>query len=275
MSEGGDVYSYAQVLECLEQSDWLREQGLDSFCGQYAVAEPGVVAEWFNKRQLRYVEAVKKYRKTKWYLAYLRLLPGVQGIAFCNSLSLHFTRALSDVDLFLIVRKSSLWSVRLFSLLPLMLLRLRPAPGRVNAIDTNFFLAEDALNIHRLQLAGGDPYLAWWARALVPMFETGELFPFFLRHNAWAELVFPQSVFARRARLARPLLPFKLLFLQLPESFARFLQQWKFPSELKARFNQDSTVVVSDSMLKFHKNDRRREVKEWYESKLQKAGLVS
>jgi hypothetical protein len=48
----------------------------------------------------------------------------------------------------------------------------------------------------------------------------------------------------------------------LGESLARRFQLRRLPAKIRAMMNQDSRVVVTDQMLKFHDEDRRAEYRD-------------
>ncbi|KKW34144.1 hypothetical protein A3D69_01405 [Candidatus Uhrbacteria bacterium RIFCSPHIGHO2_02_FULL_54_11] len=204
-------------------------------------------------RRERFGDAVRKMERVRRAVGYLKRIPFVRGVGVCNTLSWMQTTPESDIDLFIIVREGSLWTTRLLSVLPFKLLRARPGERVRDPFCFSFFLSDASLNLETLALPGGDPYLAYWTKSIIPVFDRDGVFEEFQRANAWTWDVLSQA-HARgvvcdgsRARRAPDWL----------ERTASKLQQRQFPETITQMANRDSRVVVSDAMLKFHANDRR------------------
>ncbi len=237
---------------------WEREGIVDVADGMVSLRGTKTpIREQVAERGIRYLDSMVKLRKIRPYLSYLARLPWIEGIALCNSIAWQFTRPESDTDLVLFVKPGHLYTARLFVVPPLMLLRLRPKRGRIHAIDTNFFIASDALDLSALR-EGNDPYFTQWMRALIPVFErkTG-LFERFFGVNSWsrAHSRAPSDTPVRYRIPGRFVLPF-----WFPERIARFIQERWFPQVIQETRNTGTSVVTNESMLKFHKNDRRAEI---------------
>lgn len=220
----------------------------------------GDVVTQVKTRHLRFLNAVQKYKKLSRIATYLSLIPSVEGFAICNSLAIHHTRPESDIDIFVITTPERIWTTRFFAVLPFILLKMRPKETKQNPVDISFFVTNEALNVMRHKIGDEDPYLAWWVRSLVPMLGREDVFQRFVRHNAWAKLDFPNSLMPKRAAWKQTS-RLRLRFLNgISESWLRWLQIKKFPNDIIDSMNADHRVVVSNDVLKFHKNDRREEI---------------
>lgn len=260
--EPAGEYPFGDILRALSSSSWLRER-FESEDGFHCLRSKkhGGIERQLSMRKKRFLNANRKYRKLRRIMKYLMRLPFIQGIAICNSLVFHHTREGSDIDLFVIAKPGKIWSSRFFAVLPLMLLRQRPGEAKENPIDISFYITTDRLNLMSFRLPEDDPYMSHWVRSLVPIFGREEVFQLFVRHNAWAKIPLPNSLMPRRARAFRfkPLV--KIPFLPFSEPFLRWIQERKFPQDIREAANVDNRVVVSESVLKFHKNDRREEIR--------------
>ncbi|HBK35204.1 MAG: hypothetical protein UU08_C0010G0014 [Candidatus Uhrbacteria bacterium GW2011_GWE2_40_58] len=258
-----EQYSLIEVSDCLVSSLWLQEK-IQSKTGLFALRSNDPLEVLQKERHSRFIDASRKYRKVQSLLWFFSLFPMVQGIAAVNTLSWWQTSQTSDIDLLVIVKPGTLWITRFCLVFPFYLLKKRPSQKtstKKQPLDPfcfSFFLSEDHLDLHFLQIPGGDPYLAYWIKSLVPLYEKDQVFDRFARENAWTGTLFPQ---AKRKTLHQGLSA--VLFRSLPFPFSFFekvfssLQKKRLPEEITRMANQDTRVVISDQMLKFYVKDRR------------------
>ncbi|MFH1142477.1 MAG: hypothetical protein V1695_02080 [Candidatus Uhrbacteria bacterium] len=225
------------------------------------------IEELIKTRHERYLNAVRKYKRLRWATGYLSLIPSVRGVAACNTLAWNHTRGESDIDIFVIVREGSVWTSRLLAVAPFKILKMRPGTGKRDPLCFTFFLSDTNLDLSALQLEGSDPYLAVWARSLVPIFDRDNVFDQFVQANGWLATNLPNSYQSsehhhRRVDSDRSSWRAPNIFERLAER----LQRRKFPEVIQNMANRDSRVVVSDAMLKFHDNDRRAEYRDKLET---------
>lgn len=212
-------------------------------------------------------------------MRYVRLVPGVVAVAAGNTLAWWNTRPDSDIDLLVVARPGTVWLARLLVVAPFALLGKRPGASAVDPFCFSFFATTDALDFSSLRLDGGDPYLAYWTRSLVPVLDRGGAFDRIRAENEWTREVLPNVDFARRPSLTPPR-PTGLSSGRAPyeegerngerrsfvattlERVARAIQLRRFPPKIRALMNVDSRVVVNDRVLKFHENDRREEYRD-------------
>lgn len=262
-------YTLEAVMRRMEESEFLTQK-LDSENGFYGLSNQrsGDVVKQVRSRHERFINAVYKYRKLKKVLAYVERVPGVKGVALCNSLAIHHTKPESDIDLFIVTTPGRIWRTRLFTVLPFVLFKQRPGEVKEDPVDISFFVTDHALNISNLKLSEHDPYLAWWVRALVPVRGREEIFQLFVRHNAWAKVILPNSLMPKRAYSARKKRNWQFPRLPISEAFAEKLQRRKFPEDIAEADEDGTDVVINEQVLKFHKNDRREEVKKYMKTVL-------
>ncbi|MDP2586392.1 MAG: hypothetical protein Q8P32_01310 [Candidatus Komeilibacteria bacterium] len=223
-----------------------------------------------EQRLERYALAEAKFRRAMRFIRIFRFIPFIKMIAVCNSLAYSNSDPAGDIDFFIIVKKNRLWLTRFFSVGLLKILGVRPkAQNKQDTIDTNFFVAEDGLNIANLQITIGDPYLAYWVNQLVPIFDVDGTYQKFQLANHWVKRILPNSfnyeLNDRRqvnltwpVKLVRFLLALLLVY-DFNESWQKKIQLKIMPPDLKQMMNQDTRVVVNNQVLKFHRQDRREE----------------
>ncbi len=260
------VYQYGEIDKCLKSSDWLGHR-IGHCEGMYALGTDMEVEQQVAARKRRFLDAVKKQKKACKVVQYISRLPSVRGVAICNSLAYHFTREKSDIDLFIITKSGRVWTARMWSVTPLMLMRQRPGETKKDPIDISFFVSEDSMDLSELKIDDNDPYLAFWIKNLTPVYGNKELWDKFFTENSWVDKCLPNAHRPRRAYRMRCGTKIPLLPCLFPERLMRSLQLFKMPYRLKALCNQGTCVVMNDKMLKFHTTDRRREIAEAFERK--------
>jgi hypothetical protein len=225
------------------------------------------VSTLVQTRHERFLDAVRKYKRLRRATWYLSRIPSVRGIAACNTLAWNHTRASSDIDIFIIVREGSVWTTRLLAVAPFKILKMRPGVAKRDPLCFTFFLSDTNLDLSPLQLEGSDPYLAYWSRSIVPVFDRDNVFTEFYKANGWLELELA-NCYQRSAHRERCCSAFGRSW-RLPnvlETISEKIQRRKFPEVIQNMANRDSRVVVSDAMLKFHDNDRRAEYRDQLEA---------
>lgn len=265
---------YPLVAEALQSSAILQEklghhQGFFFLRGR---------ADNVRLRQERYRLALTKLERAQRFAQTLARIPYVRAVFACNSLGLANARTESDIDFFIIVQRGHVWAVRLLAAGWAKLRKLRPRPAnRQDTFCLSFFLADDALDLGKLRLPA-DPYLTMWLATLVPLYDPANLRTQVWRENAWVQAALPhaqprdlsamRSAQAWRAPWARPLIGRRWF-----ERLAERIQQRVLAPNLRALANQDSRVVMTAAMLKFHDNDRREEYARQFQDKLAALGL--
>lgn len=249
-------WTLVDVTTALANDPWLTEC-VAAWNGFYGFGD--IAAHWRDRHE-RYLDAMRKYRALRPVIAYIGRLPGVAGVAVCNSLAYHHTTAASDIDLFILTDPSRVWTVRLLAVSMLALLRKRPQETALDPICCSFFADKTALDLAPYRIAENDPYLAYWSATLMPVVERDHVFTAFRDANGWAFVQLPNHRTVRPARAFRQIARVRLVAHVVSENFARRLQERRFPRRIAAMRNLDTRVVVNDRVLKFHENDRRQEI---------------
>lgn len=252
---------YGDVLACLEVSTRLRET-LSTHNGFWGI---GDVASLVEDRRLRLGDAVVKYRKMTKLAALFARVPWISGVAICNSLAFHHTTKESDIDVFVVTKPGRVWSTRLATTLPLMLLRQRPGECERDPVCCSFYLADDALDFSGLKIGAQDPYLVLWLSTLIPFVDRDGVFARLKSANGWTRKTLPHARPVQRAAAFRPAPRRSLPWPPMAESWAERMQRRRFPATIRELMNQDTRVVVTNSILKFHHNDRRDKIRRAHE----------
>ncbi len=128
-----------------------------------------------------------------------------------------------------------------------------------------------------------DIYFIYWLVNLIPIYEVDGMYKKFIRENNWIDNYFPNWLPVKMERRRYVCRPSGSASAQAPRVCKRFnllnlfncfenkfkkLQLKLMPDNLKELMNKDTKVVVSDSVLKLHINDRRGEYKKNYELRI-------
>ncbi|MFA6132021.1 MAG: hypothetical protein WC702_03080 [Patescibacteria group bacterium] len=257
--------SFAEVEETLRTSLWLRgrleaKEGLFVLGGRSA---EGIIAT----HQERFLDAARKFKKLGWAAKYFSFFPFVRAVFACNTLAWHHTAPESDIDLFIVVSPGTIWLTRLLLVTPFRLLGRRPKQTTVDPFCFSFFVTDENLSLKDLLLSEGDPYMAYWLASLVPVFDRDEIQNRLNEKNNWAFNFLPNAFLVPsqpRGRGRSPHQTWRKGVGDFLETLAKRFQQKFLPEPIKNAANLDSRVVVSDSVLKFHLNDRRAHFRdEW------------
>lgn len=258
LTDQGPV-SLAEVKKTLDESSFLSEK-LVSYQGFWTIQGERGVKKLVETRHKRFLDAVRKYKRLRRVARYLAWIPSVRAVVACNNLAWDNTRPESDIDIFIIVREGSVWFTRLITVAPFKILGMRPGGRKRDPLCFTFFLSDANLDISSLALKPADPYLVYWTRSLVPVFDRDGAFSEFNEANRWVESYLPNAR-AKTSHLHRAISARGRTWRapKFAERFAERLQRQRFPDVIQTMANRDSRVVVSDAMLKFHDNDRRAE----------------
>ena len=257
--------SFAEILSALSMPRVGQSRGFYFLQGREAVVDT---------RLRRYRIAERKFAGARRAASLMRFLPSVLMVAVCNSLALSNAREDSDVDMFIVCRRGTVWATRMVIVGVLKCFGLRPMERAVSdPLCVSFFISEDALCLEPLALPEGDTHFRYWIVPFVPLYAVGGVYARFIAANRkWLApeiALAPRSV-GRRRSLSRPFVTFPILgLLRRADGIARRIQLSLLPDDLRSAMNRDSNVVLTDDILKFHLKDRRREFETRFQARLQ------
>jgi len=231
-----------------------------------------------RQRKVKIVE--QKLKIAKRAIKKISWVPFLRAIFICNTVAGWTADEESDIDFFIIAKKGRIWLVRLLANFILRLFGLRTYGEKIkNRICLSFFVSDDNLNLESIALER-DVYLMYWLAQLVSVYDPSGLHKSMLGANKWVGkflqnfscIMYHISCNNCDRVIGRVV---KRIFEKmwgggygdLIETQAKGIQL----SKLKKRFSeigteQNKNVIISDSMLKLHENDRREEYRErWKE----------
>ena len=220
------------------------------------------------------------WKKVRRFLPLIRFVPFIKMVGICNTLAINNASKDSDIDLFIVAKTGRLHFVRFLTTALFGLLGVRRHGQKIaRRFCLSFFVDETALNLEKIQDSANDIYLPYWILTMRPIYGS-KTYVKFVYENAWICKYFGRN-FLETVPLRRDF--WKDNFLSF---FAR-LKEWLWRGKMGdfvekklgalqmdrhqknlPHLGAESSVVVSDHMLKFHNIDRRKEIAERFERKL-------
>ncbi len=201
------------------------------------------------------------FEHTQKYMWYISWIPGLRMVAICNSLSMYAGDADSDIDLFIVTDPQRMWLVRILVTAIFQFLWVRRHGKYVaGRFCLSFFCTTEGLDLSKIAIEE-DIYLRTWVEYLKPIYDQGDCYKLFLnKNNHWVDVSDAEKKENIKYLIGKS--------KKSPEWFGRF---WSMldsgfrkifePVTLREyeRLGRPWGIIISSEMLKFHKNDRRRE----------------
>jgi len=201
------------------------------------------------------------WEKVSQYNTYFAKVPWILGIAVCNSLAMNSCHENSDIDLFIITKKNRLWTTRICMTLLLTVLGQRKTRSKHKwKFCLSFFITQGWLDLESIALES-DIYLSYWIDTLKPIINRQNVFEEFYRKNnrlLWKNISWDEK---NRTSGLWKTRKFSTSFWDYCEKLLKFTF---FPRTKKSfqKLWKPFWIVVSDTMLKFHDKDRRKEIRD-------------
>lgn len=214
----------------------------------------------------------RKLRRARRFARLFGLLPWVRLVCVCGSVAWGTADEESDIDFCIVTRAGRIWSTRFVIAGVLEVFGLRPrADKKSDQICTSFFVTVDALDLSPLALRNDagqidDPLFVKWIETMVPLVDRGKTFERFREANQWGNppTSSPLSKGGETEKNFSPL-------VEGGDEEGGFLGNWF--ERLAKRYQlshlnpliadesvkPNTNVVLSDTVLKLHTNDRREE----------------
>jgi len=272
--ENLDFSEFVQVLEETVQNDLKgkveTQGGYYFFFGK---------SEYIPKRERKILYTEEKLTIAKRAAQKLRYIPFVKALFVCNQLPVGVKKG-SDIDVFIVIKRGRMWLTRaiITAVLSFFLLR-RTNKSIADLICLSFYVTDDNLDLSSICITAPDVYQAYWTDHLIPVYDPYDFHTQIREKNAWVQSYLPHSSEPYPILKRWSVTDFWLTrgvkkFLEwvfggfigfIVEKQIRFLQLQKMKmSERIARPLTNKSVVISDTMLKFHENDRKEYFKgEW------------
>lgn len=204
---------------------------------------------------------IRLFERAQKYLRLVSWIPGIRMVAVCNSLSMYASDADSDIDLFVVTDPNRMWFVRIVMSGIFQILGVRRHGKCVSErFCLSFFCTTKALDFGTFAI-DNDIYLRTWIRYLKPVLDIGGTYGRFLEANAeWAPTENSKET-TRFLNMEKPLPKEWLGWLWNTLNDAlRYVFEPVTLHEYE-RLGKPWGIIVSDDMLKFHREDARKEIR--------------
>lgn len=242
--------------------------------------------EIVDLRRNRHKLAQPRWKKLKRMASFLQLVPNVRMVAACNTLSINDIKPGSDIDVFIIVKDGRIWQTRfMITMLVALLGQWRHKERIDNMICLSFYITDGNMDLESIAKKPYDIYLNYWVSFVFPVLDR-ECYEEFINKNGWAKKSLPNFMKYNPVLFERKVPRISLLngvkkisekilcgkFGDIVEKFFRKIQIDKMKRGSQSWKRDDTDVIISDQMLKFHEGDRRDEFRKLFEKKLSEIG---
>ena len=278
----------ARIFEHLQNSPYLRRHVQETRGFYHLRGRAAIIAT----RQQRYHTTKRHRSNIRFRLALwlARCVPFVRFIAVGNSAAYGNAKLESDLDLFIVVKDGSLYLTRLWITAVFQLLGIRRHGTNIaGRACLSFYVTEKGAALETMFLPGKDPYFSFWGALLWPLFDAGGLeqvkqsnhwlrnvFPHDLATAPWSQEMVADSWLSQRIRNGlETMLSYPRTHRTL-ESVCQTVQHWKMKHHPCARSRKpNASIIVSPTVLKFHEDDRRHELRQKFSLHLRRYRCVS
>lgn len=259
-------YKLSDIKYALENSRVLQEKLSSKEAFYYIKGRDSI----YLRRKQNNNLAERKFRRAIYLAKAYRFIPFVKMIAVCNSLSYSNASEKSDIDLFIISKRGTIWLARFFTILFVSFLRMRPTEeNKQDTFCLSFFVDEGFLDIQNSMMGSDDIYYPYWVATLMPIYDPDKIYERFLEANSWYKTYLPNAypnVFSKEVKRNKFFIWWGKIsgWIICPPPIHRFIyniyrtfQVRIIDKNLKALINIDTRVIVNERMLKFYSNDNR------------------
>ena len=268
-----DIFDYPLTREELFSWQWVG----DNDCVRNY--KEGIIDE----RQRLAPDLRKKMRVAVRGGRIIRFIPFVRAFFVCNQFNVS-TKKESDIDTFIIIKKGRIWFARFLIILFFHLFNLRITKKQSrNKICLSFYVTDDNLDLSKIAIEQPDIYLTYWIEQLIPVYDSDNYLEKVRKNNSWIKKYLPNTqngykplhLWSVHDNIITNL---KRVFCEwlwggsLGDSLEIKLKEIQMKKLKQKNIDMESTkkdIIISDTMLKFHENDRREFFREQWREKIQ------
>ncbi len=273
--------SYEEFMHKLAQVPGIMAtRGLYHLEGREAIVPARLAATPVIAKKMKI--AAKAIRKIRW-------IPFIRAVFLCNTVAAGGASEESDIDVFIVVERERLWLTRMLVSVVLGIFRMRRTGTQVaNKMCLSFYVTDDTLDLSHVSWGDPDIYLMYWIYQLIPIYDPDTLLHDIHALNTWTHTALPHarhpyglhSIFrvddTRLSRIVRRGIEamWRTPYGAILERQAKEMQLHKMKKNTHSVQDADDTrVVINDTMLKFHENDRRARYRTQWQQRLASLSL--
>lgn len=206
------------------------------------------------------------FKKTYKYVNYIKWIPWLKMISIWNSLAMNNANSESDIDLYIVTTRNSMWLNRIIITFLFQIMWVRKNDkSHAGRFCLSFFSTLDWMSFKNWKIEN-DIYLYFWIVYMKPILDYDNTYDFFLKLNKeWLEIDEYKDIITNNKKFIQYkkntknwLILDKIITildkitkkLLLPKTLSHFEKIWK-----------PYWVIINDNLLKFHNNDIRQEIK--------------
>jgi hypothetical protein len=209
-------------------------------------------------------EKIHKYNRLR------KNLPYIEHVYLCDSMSFNAADEWSDIDLFFIVKHGCIWRARLLSVIICSILGIkRSLQKKSGFFDLIFYIDEKYTNLESIKLQPEDIYLTYRLAHLIPLYQSKS-------YNIYTDNIRIQKILPNfpmkhitQWEIQKWSWQFKKILEMLrwinPDNFwEQLIKRSRKPLVIRKRESHKESwrgIVITDKMLKFHK-DKRIEIQQ-------------
>lgn len=204
-------------------------------------------------------------KKSEKYIKFVKYIPWLKMVSIWNSVAMNGANENSDIDLFIVTSPNRLWIVRILITFMFQIFWVRKTRNKHKArFCLSFFTTTNNLNLNHIAIEN-DIYLYYWMIFLKPILNYDNTWEHFIEENKiWCDFLQYQSIIETNRNYivySKQTSNYNSLILNYFEKLLKLI----FLPKTKKSFNKlwkPFWVVINDNMLKFHNNDKRKEIRD-------------
>ena len=222
----------------------------------------------------------KYYKKTEKYIKYIKWIPWIQMVWIWNSLSMNCSKKSSDIDLLIVTTPNKMWTVRIISTFIFQILGVRKTSKKhAWRFCLSFFCTTNWMNFWDFSIKN-DIYLYFWIVYFRPILDYNNTYNTFIKNNKnWANFDEYKDIINDNKKYIKyknkPIPSYLGTSLEKGRNLSKN-KSWIIEKIFKKIFLSKTLknynklwkpywIIINDDMLKFHNNDKRKEVRKTLE----------
>lgn len=233
-------------------------------------------------RKQRHNLSQPRWKKLRRIVTLLQIVPHIKMIAACNTMAINDIREESDLDVFIIIKDGRIWQARFFiTLLVAAMGQWRHKKRIASKVCLSWYITDKDLDLNWVTKKPYDILLTYWVTLVYPLLDR-DIYYQFMRENLWVKDFLPNYIYYQPVLFERKVSKIFILDIlrkffekilsgrlgDIVEKFFKKIQIGKMKKNIKGLARENTDVIISDQMLKFHEKDRRNLFREMYEEKL-------
>ncbi|MDD3794303.1 MAG: hypothetical protein PHI37_05810 [Candidatus Gracilibacteria bacterium] len=206
------------------------------------------------------------FKKTYKYISYIKWIPGLKMIGIGNSLAMNSANSESDIDLYIVTSKNSMWLNRAIITFIFQILGVRKNHKyHAGRFCLSFFSTIDGMDFKDWKIED-DIYLYFWIVYMKPILDYDNTYENFLKiNNNWLEIDEYKDIIEENKKFIQYKNNTKngIILDKIISILDKIIKKLLLPKTLYhfEKIGKPYGVIINDDLLKFHNNDIRKEIK--------------